>query len=228
MPLFAVDLFAQPVFSLSIVASVTSFVAQTVAYVALPFLFQNVLGRTPFATGLLMLPWLVARRGDGADRRAAFGPLRAGAARRVRHAGAWPPGCSRSCCCPRTRRRPTWCGAWPLCGIGYGFFQSPNNRTILGGAPRERTGAAQGILATARLVGQTLGAALVALVFGALLEPGRTAMRSRRPARSTSRSRSRSRARWPPRSRARFAAPTGVRRRQRRNRGLPRARHTRC
>jgi DHA2 family multidrug resistance protein-like MFS transporter len=60
-----------------------------------------------------------------------------------------------------------------LCGVGYGFFQSPNNRTILASTPRERTGAAQGILATARLVGQTLGAALVALIFGALLRAGR-------------------------------------------------------
>jgi DHA2 family multidrug resistance protein-like MFS transporter len=62
-----------------------------------------------------------------------------------------------------------------LCGIGYGLFHSPNNRIILAGAPRERTGAAQGILATARLTGQTLGAALVALVFGAALEAARPA-----------------------------------------------------
>jgi DHA2 family multidrug resistance protein-like MFS transporter len=62
-----------------------------------------------------------------------------------------------------------------LCGVGYGLFHSPNNRTILAGTPRERTGAAQGILATARLTGQTLGAALVALVFGASLDAGRHA-----------------------------------------------------
>ena len=45
------------------------------------------------------------------------------------------------------------------------FFQSPNNRTILASAPRERAGSASGILASARLVGQTLGAALVGLIF---------------------------------------------------------------
>ena len=55
-----------------------------------------------------------------------------------------------------------------LFGVGYGLFQSPNNRTILGSAPRNRTGAAQGILATARLTGQTTGAALVALLFAML------------------------------------------------------------
>jgi DHA2 family multidrug resistance protein-like MFS transporter len=52
-----------------------------------------------------------------------------------------------------------------ICGIGFGFFQTPNNRTILASAPPERTGSASGILATARLVGQTLGAALVGLIF---------------------------------------------------------------
>jgi MFS transporter, DHA2 family, multidrug resistance protein len=57
--------------------------------------------------------------------------------------------------------------AWwmAICGVGFGFFQSPNNRTILASAPPERTGSASGILAAARLVGQTLGAALVGLIF---------------------------------------------------------------
>ena len=45
------------------------------------------------------------------------------------------------------------------------LFQSPNNQTILSSAPPERAGSASGILASARLVGQTLGAALVGLIF---------------------------------------------------------------
>ena len=53
-----------------------------------------------------------------------------------------------------------------VCGLGFGFFQSPNNRAILSSAPRERSGASSGMLATARLLGQTGGAALVALIFG--------------------------------------------------------------
>jgi DHA2 family multidrug resistance protein-like MFS transporter len=51
-----------------------------------------------------------------------------------------------------------------LCGIGFGFFQSPNNRTLLASAPPERAGSASGILASARLVGQTVGTALAGLV----------------------------------------------------------------
>ena len=62
-----------------------------------------------------------------------------------------------------------------LCGLGFGLFQSPNNRAILSAAPRERSGGASGMLGTARLTGQTLGAALVALIFGVAPQHGPTA-----------------------------------------------------
>ena len=52
-----------------------------------------------------------------------------------------------------------------LCGFGFGAFQAPNNRTMLAAAPRARCGAAGGMLATARLLGMTVGATVVALVF---------------------------------------------------------------
>jgi DHA2 family multidrug resistance protein-like MFS transporter len=57
--------------------------------------------------------------------------------------------------------------AWrmALCGLGFGFFQAPNNRTLLSAAPVARTGAAGGMLATARLTGQTIGATLTAILF---------------------------------------------------------------
>jgi DHA2 family multidrug resistance protein-like MFS transporter len=50
-----------------------------------------------------------------------------------------------------------------LSGAGFGLFQTPNNRTMIAAAPRERSGGASGLLGTARLLGQTTGAALVAL-----------------------------------------------------------------
>ena len=52
-----------------------------------------------------------------------------------------------------------------LCGIGFGLFQSPNNHTIVTSAPPERSGGASGMLGTARLTGQTLGAVLLASLF---------------------------------------------------------------
>jgi DHA2 family multidrug resistance protein-like MFS transporter len=53
-----------------------------------------------------------------------------------------------------------------LCGAGFGMFQSPNNRTIVSAAPKPRSGAAGGMLATARLLGQTTGAVTVGAAFG--------------------------------------------------------------
>ena len=49
-----------------------------------------------------------------------------------------------------------------LCGIGFGLFQSPNNHTIVTSPPPHRSGAASGMLGTARLTGQTFGAVLLA------------------------------------------------------------------
>ena len=51
-----------------------------------------------------------------------------------------------------------------LCGLGFGLFQTPNNFTIVSSAPRHRSGGASGMLGTARLLGQTLGTSLVALL----------------------------------------------------------------
>ena len=52
-----------------------------------------------------------------------------------------------------------------LCGLGFGFFQTPNNRNMLLSSPRERSGAAGGMQGTARLVGQTAGAVIMTLLF---------------------------------------------------------------
>jgi DHA2 family multidrug resistance protein-like MFS transporter len=67
--------------------------------------------------------------------------------------------------------------AWrmALCGLGFGLFQSPNNRAILSSAPPERSGGASGMLGTARLMGQTIGAALVALIFNLFADNGTVA-----------------------------------------------------
>ena len=58
--------------------------------------------------------------------------------------------------------------AWrlALCGAGFGMFQAPNNRLLIGSAPPDRAGAGSGMLSTSRLVGQTTGSALVAVVLG--------------------------------------------------------------
>ena len=63
-----------------------------------------------------------------------------------------------------------------ICGIGFGFFQTPNMKAMMSSAPPHRSGSASGIVATARLIGQTIGAALAALCFAS---PVTTARRLR-------------------------------------------------
>jgi DHA2 family multidrug resistance protein-like MFS transporter len=54
-----------------------------------------------------------------------------------------------------------------VCGGGMGLFQQPNARAIVMAAPRGRSGGAGAIQGSARLLGQSIGAAMVALVFHA-------------------------------------------------------------
>ncbi len=57
-PLIPFDLLRLRVFSLSIITSIGSFMAQTTGLVALPFEIQHV-GHSAAETGLLMTPWPV-------------------------------------------------------------------------------------------------------------------------------------------------------------------------
>ena len=164
-PLLPVDLLSIPIFALSISTSVCSFVAQMLSYVALPFLLQDTFGFSQVQTGLLMTPWplviVVAAPLAGwlSDRYPAgiLGGIGlaifAVGLLLLATLGAHPS---------------TFDIAWRMavCGAGFGTFQSPNNRQIVASAPRERSGGASGMLGTARLTGQTLGAAFVALIFG--------------------------------------------------------------
>jgi DHA2 family multidrug resistance protein-like MFS transporter len=165
MPLLPVDLFKRPVFALSVATSVSAFVAQGIVFVALPFYFQDVIGRSQVETGLLITPWPVTV--------AMIAPI-AG-----RLADRYPAGILGgiglgvlSFGFLLVALMPAQPGdidiVWRIiiCGLGFGFFQSPNNRAIVSSAPRERSGGAGAIQATARLLGQTVGAAAVALVFG--------------------------------------------------------------
>jgi DHA2 family multidrug resistance protein-like MFS transporter len=61
-----------------------------------------------------------------------------------------------------------------VCGIGFGFFQAPNLKAIMGSAPPERAGGASGVVATSRLIGQATGAALVAYCFTVSASRGTT------------------------------------------------------
>ncbi|MCS0632639.1 MFS transporter [Telluria mixta] len=160
-PILPTDLLARPLFALSALTAVCTFAVQSLAFVALPFHFEQVLGRSPVETGFLLTPWpvLVGIMGPISGRlsdRYESGLL-AGIGLLVLCAGMaallWMPDAP-----------STVAIAWRMavCGIGFGLFQAPNMKAIMGSAPRERAGGASGIVATARLTGQACGAALVA------------------------------------------------------------------
>ena len=163
-PLIPLDLLRSRPFRISVVASVCCFAGQMASYIALPFYLQHSLGQDALATGLYMTPWplVVAIAGPVSGRLAdrmsngllcaaggailalglalsAFWPI---------HGSLWPLVCFLM-----------------LSGLGFGIFQTPNNRNMLLSAPRDRSGAAGGMQATARLLGQTAGSVIMALLF---------------------------------------------------------------
>ncbi|MEE3099241.1 MAG: MFS transporter, partial [Pseudomonadota bacterium] len=160
-PIFAADLFRIRMFALSSATSVCAFTVQGAAFVALPFLLQEVLGRSQVETGLLLTPWPAATAvmavaaarmadRDHAGILGALGLVMVGAGMALM--AALPPGAS------------DFDLGWRLvlCGMGFGLFQTPNMRAIMASAPASRSGGAGGILATSRLMGQSIGATLCA------------------------------------------------------------------
>jgi MFS transporter, DHA2 family, multidrug resistance protein len=132
------------------------------AFVAIPFYLESHFGYSAVEIGLLITPWPIA---------VAFAAPLAG-----RLVERYPAGLLGgigltlfACGLGTLALMPANPGPidviWrmALSGVGFGLFQTPNNRTMIAAAPRERSGGASGMLGTARLLGQTTGAALVAL-----------------------------------------------------------------
>lgn len=172
-PLVPVDLLRIKPVAYAVGASACSFAAQMSAFVSLPFYLQHVLGRDHLSMGFLLGMWPVAA--------AAMAPVSARLCERYSAAQLCAAGAA------AMAAGLAWLAALPpdagnaaivvgmlLGGIGFGFFQTPNNRAMLGSAPRSRAGAAGGMQATTRVFGQSFGTALVAAAFGLSREQGPT------------------------------------------------------
>lgn len=169
-PILPFDLLKIPIFSISIITSILSFIAQMSAMVAIPFFLHDELGYHAVEIGLVMTAWPVMN---------IVSALTAGMLVTRYHAGIlggiglalFASGLALAALSPADPE--PWDLMWrlALCGLGYGLFQSPNNSVIMSSAPLARSGSASGMMATARLIGQITGAALVALLLKLLPEP---------------------------------------------------------
>ena len=163
-PIFPLDLLRKPVFALSMGASITAFCAQNMAFLSLPFLLMEARGMPAAEAGMLISAWplalavtapfvgrLIGRQPAGRLGGIGMAIFASGLA-----SLAWMPD-----------DPAPWNVVWrmALCGMGFAFFQSPNNFTIVTSAPAHRSGAASGMLGTARHIGQGMGAVLLAGAF---------------------------------------------------------------
>jgi MFS transporter, DHA2 family, multidrug resistance protein len=170
-PLLPVDLLRIPIFALSIGTSIASFSGQMLAFVSIPFYLESHFGYTAVQIGLLVTPWPIA---------VAFAAPLAGRLVERYPAGLlggiglllFAAGLASLAFMPAAASPFDVAWRMALAGAGFGLFQTPNNRTMIAAAPRERSGGASGMLGTARLLGQTIGAALVALFLARYPEQG--------------------------------------------------------
>ena len=161
-PILAVDLFRNPIFALSSMTSICAFVVQGAAFVALPFLMHNGWGYSQVQIGLLITPWpavvavMALVSAPLADR---YPPGLLGGVGLVLLFGGMA-----SLAMLTTAPGVVDLGVrLAICGVGFGLFQTPNMKAIMSSAPPERSGSASGIVAASRMLGQSLGAVVVAL-----------------------------------------------------------------
>jgi DHA2 family multidrug resistance protein-like MFS transporter len=164
-PMLPVDLMRRPMFALSAFTAFASFGAQGLAFVSLPFYFENTMHRDPIHTGFLMSAWsiIVAAAAPLAGRLSdRYHPgLLGGVGLAVLSLGLLSLGNLDG-----NASVLHIVISMGICGAGFGFFQSPNLRALMTSAPPSRSGGASGTIALVRLTGQATGAALVALCFG--------------------------------------------------------------
>jgi len=168
-PLLPLELFDSASFSLAALTSLASFISQGMTFIALPFLFQSVYGYSVFASALLFTPWPLG--------------IMLAAPHAGRLADRYPPALISTVGLAFFALGLTLLALLPeqpqiwdigvrslICGIGFGCFQSPNNREMLANASRENSGYASGVLAIVRTFGQCLGGAVVGIIL-ALFAP---------------------------------------------------------
>lgn len=161
-PIFPTDLFSNVRFRLSLAATVCAFATQGVGLIAMPFLLQSIFGRNILEVGFFITPWPLLG--------AIMGPIAGPLSDRIPATLLSALGMAVLACgmaalavLPADVASSFIVISMMICGLGFGLFLSPNQRTLMSSAPPGRSGSASGMLGISRLFGQAAGAAFVAL-----------------------------------------------------------------
>ena len=163
-PMLPFDLLRIPMFSMSVGTSILSFTVQQLMMVSLPFLLMHNYGYDAVGTGLIMTASPVAIMFVAPMAGWMIGKVHPGLLGGV-GISLMSISCFLLAFMPQDVPHFGFVWRIMLFGVGFGLFQSPNNHILLSSAPPHRSGSAGGMLASARLIGQTTGAALVAMMF---------------------------------------------------------------
>ncbi len=163
VPFLPLMLFKSPSFARSVLASVLCFTAMGMSLLMLPFALHDRLGLPARDIALVMTPWPLAVL--------LTTPITSRLLERVQPARLCAAGGLVLTCglciltvAPLTGSISVHVLGVTLCGIGFGLFQTPNNRTMFLSAPVDRAASAGGVQGTARLAGQVTGALAVSIL----------------------------------------------------------------
>src|SRR6202453_2404568 len=166
-PIIHLSLLQNRVFTSSLASMTLAMLALFAVGFMLPFYFEELRGFTVARSGLfltvlpLSLALMAPLSGSLADR---FGS-------RWLASGGLAVACLGLVAVAQLGVRTSdWGIIWPLMltGIGQGFFVGPNARALMNAAPADEQGESSGLLATGRVLGQSLSVALAGAIFSGL------------------------------------------------------------
>lgn len=155
-PLLPLEIFSNQRFSLSAIKSLMAFIAQGITFIILPFLYESVYGYSPLTSAVLFITWpagivfVAPYAGKLADEKnpaviSTFGLVIFGI------------GLLLSVNLSQTSSVLDIVLRSLVCGIGFGLFQSPNNREMIINVEEKYSSYGSGVLAMMRTFGQCIG-----------------------------------------------------------------------
>lgn len=166
-PLLPLDIFRSRRYTFAVLSSISMFVAQGIALIGLPFVLQHSYHYSVLESAFIFTPWPVAVAfcapiaGRLSNR---FNPTQISTVGVV----VFCLGLGSLALLSDTATVNDFLWRVAVCGIGYGLFLPPNNKEMFSNVLANRTVTASGVLSTARTAGQSIGAALVAMIIALL------------------------------------------------------------